>query len=63
MLFSIRPAWFLQGTDGSNRPRCREMRLRHVHPLGKDRVIAGIDCWREGRPVSARPSHVFFVID
>ena len=36
------------------------MRIRHVHPLDYDRVLAVIDRWWDGRPMSARLSHVFF---
>jgi GNAT superfamily N-acetyltransferase len=36
------------------------MRLRHVHALDYDRVLAVIDSWWDGRPMSARLSHVFF---
>jgi hypothetical protein len=36
------------------------MRLRHVHPLDYERVLAVIDAWWDGRPMSARLSHVFF---
>ena len=36
------------------------MMLRHVHPLDYDRVLAVIDAWWDGRPMSARLSHVFF---
>ncbi len=36
------------------------MRLRHVNPLDYDRVLAVVDHWWGGRPMSARLSHVFF---
>jgi GNAT superfamily N-acetyltransferase len=36
------------------------MRLRHVNPLDYDKVLAVVDTWWEGRPMSARLSHVFF---
>jgi GNAT superfamily N-acetyltransferase len=36
------------------------MRLRHAHPLDYERVLAVIDAWWDGRPMSARLSHVFF---
>jgi GNAT superfamily N-acetyltransferase len=36
------------------------MRLRHVRPLDYDRVLAVIDDWWDGRPMSVRLSHVFF---
>jgi GNAT superfamily N-acetyltransferase len=36
------------------------MRLRHVHPLDYDRVLAVIDGWWDGRPMSTKLSHVFF---
>jgi GNAT superfamily N-acetyltransferase len=36
------------------------MRIRHVHPADYDRVLAVVDSWWDGRPMSARLSHVFF---
>jgi GNAT superfamily N-acetyltransferase len=36
------------------------MRLRHAHPADYDRVLAVIDAWWDGRPMSPRLSHVFF---
>ena len=36
------------------------VRLRHVQPTDYDQVLAVIDQWRGGRPMAARPSHVFF---
>lgn len=36
------------------------MRIRHVHALDYDRVLAVIDSWWDGRQMSGRLSHVFF---
>ena len=36
------------------------LRLRHLQPSDNARVLAVIDEWWDGRPMSARLSHVFF---
>jgi GNAT superfamily N-acetyltransferase len=36
------------------------VRLRHAHALDYDRVLAVIDSWWDGRPMSGKLSHVFF---
>ena len=45
----------------SNAPLSNELRLRHVERSDHARVIAVIDEWWGGRPMSGRLSHVFFV--
>jgi GNAT superfamily N-acetyltransferase len=42
-------------------PLSNELRLRHVEPTDDARVLAVIDEWWGGRPMSTRLSHVFFV--
>jgi ribosomal protein S18 acetylase RimI-like enzyme len=38
-----------------------QLRLRHVEPSDHERIVAVIDRWWGGRPMSCRLSHVFFV--
>ena len=38
-----------------------QLRLRHVEPADHERIVAVIDRWWGGRPLSGRLSHVFFV--
>ena len=38
-----------------------QLRLRHLEPADHERIVAVIDQWWGGRPMSRRLSHVFFI--